>query len=184
MTQRPLRSALAGALDAIGQEYAIGGAIALGFWAEPRGTIDLDLTLYLPPEEPTKCVRLLGKIGCEVSSSDAHASIAEYGFCRAAYQGVRVDTFLPTMPFYEVARTRRRRVTLGEQEVDVWDAESLTVFKLMFFRRKDIADIEQIVRIQAEALDRKWIRQQLVDIYGTRDPRVAQWDELDAEIPR
>ena len=88
------------------------------------------------------------------------------------------------MPFYEVARTRRRRVTLGEQEVDVWDAESLTVFKLMFFRRKDIADIEQIVRIQAEALDRKWIRQQLVDIYGTRDPRVAQWDELDAEIPR
>jgi hypothetical protein len=32
---------LAAALEAGGCEYALGGAIALGFWAEPRGTLDV-----------------------------------------------------------------------------------------------------------------------------------------------
>ena len=172
---------LAQVLDERGQEYAVGGAIALGFWAEPRGTVDLDLTLYLSPEQPSECIRLLQQIGCDLNGTEALASLGEHGYCRATFQGLRVDTFLPTIPFYETARSRRRRVTLGEQEVAIWDPETLAVFKMMFFRRKDIADIEQILRIQAETLDRDWIRKQLVDIYGSRDPRVAQWDELDAE---
>lgn len=32
------------------QEYALGGAIALGYWGVPRGTVDVDLTLYVPPQ--------------------------------------------------------------------------------------------------------------------------------------
>ena len=43
--------ALAAALDARGQEYALGGAIALGYWAAPRGTVDVDLTLFLPSDK-------------------------------------------------------------------------------------------------------------------------------------
>ena len=49
---------LAAALDAEKCEYAIGGAIALGFWAEPRGTLDVDVTLFLPPKELSNCVRI------------------------------------------------------------------------------------------------------------------------------
>jgi hypothetical protein len=36
---------LAAALTERGCEYALGGALALGYWAEPRGTLDVDLTL-------------------------------------------------------------------------------------------------------------------------------------------
>lgn len=50
----------------------------------------------------------------------------------------------------------------------------------MFFRRKDVADVEAIIRVQGKSLDRNWIRQQLVAMYGERDPRIAQWDELAA----
>lgn len=39
---------LAAALEAAHCEYAIGGAIALGYWAQPRGTLDVDVTLFLP----------------------------------------------------------------------------------------------------------------------------------------
>jgi hypothetical protein len=46
---------LAAALDARQQEYAFGGAIALGYWAQPRGTVDVDLTLFLPPDKPSAC---------------------------------------------------------------------------------------------------------------------------------
>jgi hypothetical protein len=53
---------------------------------------------------------------------------------------------------------------------------------MMFFRRKDLADVEQILRAQGPQLDRRWIRTQIEEIHGARDPRVAQWDELSKEI--
>jgi hypothetical protein len=72
---------------------------------------------------------------------------------------------------------------LGDQAIWIWDAETLAVFKMMFFRRKDVADIEQILQAQGPQLDRPWIRAQIVEIHGARDPRVAQWDEISQEIP-
>jgi len=173
---------IAAALEARGQEYALGGAIALGYWGEPRGTIDVDLTLFLPPDEPFQCIRCLQQIGCQLDASAAQDSLQEHGFCRAWYHGVRVDVFLPIVPFYELARQRRRKVHIGEQVITIWDAESLAVFKMLFFRRKDIADVEQILRCQGPALDRDWVRRQLVDIVGEHDPRVSQWDELVSEL--
>jgi hypothetical protein len=175
---------IAQALEGRGQDYAIGGAIALGYWAEPRGTLDVDCTLYLPPEKPTECVWLLQEIGCTVTVGETLDSLQEHGFCRVAWGAVHVDVFLPTIPFYESARARRRRVVLGDQEMMIWDSETLAVFKLMFFRRKDIADVEQILRVQAAQFERAWVRQQLVEMYGTRDARVRQWDELASEIPQ
>lgn len=168
-------------LVAGGCDYAIGGAIALGYWAEPRGTIDVDFTLFIPPEKPGECVWLLQELGCELNTSDALRSLNEHGFCRVSYAGLRVDVFLPTVPFYEDARKRRQLVDLGGQEILIWDAETLVVFKMMFFRRKDIVDVEQILRIQGASLDCIWIRERLAEIYGKRDPRISQWDDLVAE---
>lgn len=173
---------LAAALDSRQQEYALGGAIALGYWAAPRGTVDVDLTLFLSPDQPSACVWLLQDLGCQLSPAAAMDSLREHGFCRAEYGGVRVDVFLPTIAFYAAARDRRRIVTLGGQPIQIWDAESLVIFKLMFFRRKDIADIEQILRTQREALDWAWIDGQLEQLFGRHDPRVSQWKELRKEV--
>jgi hypothetical protein len=174
---------LAAQLESRDVDYAIGGAIALGYWGVPRGTVDVDLTLYLPTERPTDCVGLLQELGCALSAAETVESLREHGFCRTALAGTRLDVFLPIAPFYEAARLRRKRVDLARQPVMIWDAESLTVFKMMFFRRKDLADVEQILRTQAARFDRLWVREQLAAMYGLRDPRVAQWDELIREIP-
>ncbi len=174
---------LAEQLRSRGQEYALGGAIALGYWGEPRGTVNVNVTLFLPPERPSECVWLLQDIGCEFAAVKAAESLREHGFCRVTFAGVDVDVFLPLVPFYEAARARRRRVELGDQPIMVWDAESLAVFKMMFFRRKDLADIEQILRTQGAQFDRLWVREQLAEMYGTRDPRLSAWDDLLREIP-
>src|SRR5262249_28630974 len=108
-------------------------------------------------------------------------SITENGFCQATLSGRVVDVFLPTLQFYDSARDRRRRVELGGQSVTIWDAETMCVFKMMFFRRKDIADLEQLLRLQGSALDGDWVLARLVEIYGERDLRVSQWKELAAE---
>lgn len=173
---------LATALDERGQDYALGGAIALGFWAAPRGTVDVDLTLFLPPERPSECVWILQEIGCELVVTQALASLREDGFCQVAFRNLRVDVFLPTLPFYEDARNRRREVMLGAQRIKIWDAETLTVFKMMFFRRKDVADVEQMLRAGGRHFDRAWVRKRIEEIYGSRDPRMAEWDELNRDV--
>jgi hypothetical protein len=165
------------------QEYALGGAIALGYWSAPRGTVDVDLTLYLPPDKPSDCVWLLQEIGCDLAATQSLQSLREDGFCRVTYAGMRVDVFLPIVPFYEAARARRKRVELANKPIVIWDAETLTVFKMMFFRRKDLADVEQILRAQGTQLDRVWVREQLAEMYGVRDPRLAAWEDLVQEIP-
>jgi hypothetical protein len=169
---------IAAALDAAGCEYAIGGAIALGFWASPRSTMDVDVTLFLPPADVTGCLRLLQEIGCTFLADKSRRLLSEHGYCQVEFGGGRIDVFLPLIPFYEEARKRRRVVEFGDQRVMVWDAETLCVFKLMFFRLKDLADVEEILRIQGAQLDPDWVRRQILGIYGERDPRVARWDEL------
>lgn len=174
---------LAEQLESRGHEYAVGDAIALGYWAVPRGTVDVDLTLYLPPERPSECIWLLHDMGCEFFAAEATESLREHGFCSVRYAGMRLDVFLPIVPFYEAARTRRKRLELAGQPIVIWDAESLAVFKMMFFRRKDLADVEQILRTQGGQFDRPWVREQLVVMYGVGDPRLSAWDELVREVP-
>jgi hypothetical protein len=118
---------LARELDARGVEYAIGGAIALAFFGRPRGTVDVDLTLFLPKEKASEAVRLLQQIGCEVTATRALASLREHGFCRVNLVGRRVDVFVEHSPFYAEAKLRRRRVDLEGQEIAILDAESLAV---------------------------------------------------------
>lgn len=169
---------LAAGLEAEGHEYALGGALALGYWATPRGTVDVDVTIYLSTDKPSECVWVLQQLGCDFSASDAHHSIVEHRFCQVEYGGFRVDVFLPSMPFYSTAYERRRAVDMDGQTVFVWDAETLCVLKMMFFREKDNADLLEVLNVQQEKLDRDWVRNELVGICGPRDLRISRWDEL------
>jgi hypothetical protein len=182
LTPTDVAKKLAAALETHGQDYALGGAIALSFWGFPRGTIDVDLTLFLPVSRSQECVQLMGDIGCDIEVVSALALLREHGFCRAAFGGLRVDVFLSSIPFYEEARQRRSRKPIDGQDVWIWDAETLAVFKMMFFRLKDLADLEQIIRSRGSQLDRVWIRQHLESMYGGRDPRLTRWDELVADV--
>ncbi len=173
---------LARDIEAAGIEYGIGGAIALGYWAQPRGTLDVDITIYLPANQPTGCVRLLQSLGCEVNSQAAIDSLSEHGFCQVEFGQRRVDVFLPVIEFYEQARLRRQQVMLAGQDLKIWDAATLCVFKMMFFRRKDLADVEQILRVQGKAIEQDWVLQQLIDLYGQHDPRISQWKSLVDEV--
>ena len=47
---------LAERLESRGQEYAFRPRDCPGLLGRPRGTVDVDLTLYLPPDRPSECV--------------------------------------------------------------------------------------------------------------------------------
>lgn len=174
---------LARRLEEEGIDHAFGGAIALAFAAEPRATVDVDVTLFLDDPEPAACLAVIERLGCSFNRPQELQRLEEYGYCRAEFEGLRVDVFLPTIDFYTVAREARRRVVLRGQTMSVWSAEVLAVFKMMFFREKDLGDVRSILQLQADKLDRNWVRERLVEIFGPRDPRIPAWDDLVARTP-
>ena len=94
------------------------------------------------------------------------------------WDGMRIDVFVPSIPFSdEAARTR------VEVVVDGWRGfflapEAIAVFKLLFFRAKDVGDLGQLIAVRREALDCAYVRRWLVDMMGDDDERVRRWDEL------
>lgn len=141
------------ALDDAGLDYAIGGALALGYWSEPRGTNDVDVTVYAPVDAPDECFEALREAGGEFLESDAVPSIREHGFFRLTIEGMRVDVFLPTIPIHESCRTRRQSVKMDGVAVYVWQAEALAIFKMMFFRPRDLLDVEAMLIDQQDAFE-------------------------------
>ncbi len=90
----------------------------------------------------------------------------------------RIDAFVPSVPFYTEARTRRQRVRLAERDTWVLSPESLAVFKMLFYRPKDLADVARLLDIQGKSFDAGFVRQWLVAMLGEADERIATWDRL------
>lgn len=176
-----IAATLAQALDRAGILHAIGGAIAWGVWADPRGTHDVDLNLFVDHDHLDAALDVLVAAGLEIDRDAARKADLEgdvlIGWCR----GLRVDLFTPSIPFsWEAARTR---VRLAGPSGSAWylSAEATTLFKLLFFRGKDQLDVEKLVAVQGAALDRAYVRRWLVDMMGEDDERVAFWDGLVGE---
>ena len=55
---------------------------------------------------------------------------------------------------------------------------------MMFFRRKDLADVEALVQAQGASLDFAATRAQLVELMGEDDERVREWDAIVADLDR
>jgi hypothetical protein len=62
--------------------------------------------------------------------------------------------------------------------IAVLSAEAIAVLKMLFFRSKDLSDIERLLVVQASDLDRDYVRPWLVETVGEDDPRVVEWDLL------
>jgi hypothetical protein len=175
---------MADALERRNIPYAIGGAIALGFYAPPRATVDVDVNIFVAGgRELTKALSVLTACGFVAESEPATLlrQAQEEGQFRGRVQGIRVDVFVATVPFYKELRRRVRGAVLLGRPVKILAAEDLIVLKLMFFRRKDLADAEAVLRDQGSAIDRKKVRKRIVKLVGEDDERVRAWDELARE---
>jgi hypothetical protein len=96
---------------------------------------------------------------------------------------MRVDVFVPSIPLYESAQRRARREVLLGRPAWFLSAEDLVTFKMLFFRGKDVLDVERLLAVRGPDFDRDYVRGWLVDIVDDDDVRVAKWDAMCAEIP-
>jgi hypothetical protein len=147
-------------LTEAGLPHAIGGAIALGYCtSEPRGTRDLDVNVFVPPD---RAADVLGALpdGVIATARDTK-KLAQDGQVRVWWEDTPIDLFLDVLRFHREVANSVRDVPFMDRTIPVLGCTSLAVFKAMFDRTRDWADIEAMVEMAAIDLDEavRWIQE-------------------------
>ena len=153
--------------------HAFGGAIALAYWTlDPRGTSDIDLNVFVPAGRER---RLCGR--CRTESNFRRDSRGDRGDgqVRLWWDGTPLDLFFDYVPLHEEAERNSRTVPFADTRIPVLGPVELAVFKVMFDRTRDWADIEAMVA--ANTLDLEAVRTTLATMLEADDPRFARLDE-------
>jgi hypothetical protein len=161
--------------------HAFGGALALAYHiAEPRGTRDIDVNVFVDVQRARSIFELLPD---GVSWSDADLElIARDGQVRLFWDDTPVDLFFATHRFHHYAGSNVEEVPFDSTSIPILSATDLTVFKAFYDRTKDWADIEAM--LDAETVDTHTALGWLVDVVGGDDHRVSRLRRLlDREPP-
>jgi hypothetical protein len=168
-------------LDAAGMHHAFGGAFAL-LWCtgEPRTTVDIDLNIFVPPTETQRVLDALPE-GI-VATDDEVSQLMTTGQCRLMFEGIPVDLFLDTTPFHDDLRLHISEHQLVNRNLPFLGCNDLAVFKIFFNRRKDWADIEEMLR--AGRLDVAYVSGILGEYLGPDDERIRELHAIRDEMLR
>lgn len=159
--------------------HAFGGALALAYYAEPRMTIDVDLNVFVAPNEHAAVRAALAPLG--VAGDVDPAALVRDGQCRWWWGRTPVDVFFAYDELHEAMRRAVRTVPFGDATIRVLAPEHLTVCKAVFDRPKDWLDVEQILVCEAD-LDVAEVERWLARIAGLADHRTQRFGELAAAV--
>ncbi|HUP69732.1 MAG TPA: hypothetical protein VM142_07940 [Acidimicrobiales bacterium] len=168
------------ALDEDRLPHAFGGALALAYVAEPRGTADADVNVFAPVDEVgpvTECLARTSLTPEPTSTSWMPAAGLRFRHSRSPFA---VDVFLSLDEHYDEVRSRVVRRPFGPDAamLPFLSAEDLVVFKLSFGRAKDWVDLSSIAATTGD-LDIAYVERQLLALRGpAMHPRLARMRAL------
>lgn len=167
-------------LDGASLPHAFGGALALAFVAVPRGTVDIDVNVFVGTEELDRIDAALEPVGYRASASGADA--AGFGGIRLVHddEPFPLDVFPSLDERYANVEHRIELHPFGPEAelLPFLSAEDLAVFKLSFGRPKDWVDLESIATNRPD-LDLDYIEEQLIALRGpTMNPRFMRFHRL------
>ncbi len=133
------------ALERASIPHGFGGAIALAYAVdEPRATVDIDLNVGADARAPRPVLDAMPD-GVRWGAADV-LRIEVDGQVRLWWDDVAVDLFFPQHALHAVVGGRYVNVPFGGTTIPVVSPTDLVVFKALFNRTKDWADIEAVVR--------------------------------------
>lgn len=160
--------------------HAVGGALALAYYAEPRATIDVDVNVFVSTDRWQDVVSALTALGVDAGKLDPDG-LRRDGQCRLWWGDNPVDLFFANAEIHEAMRNDVRRVPFATGTIPILAPEHLAVCKAMFDRPKDWIDIEQML-IATDDLDVTAIEEWLTRMVGDEDSRLTRLRELDAQL--
>ncbi len=163
------------ALDRAGIAHAFGGALALAYYAEPRATVDIDVNVFVGPDQYPRLLEVLEPLG--VTRTPAQATVSRDGQGRLWWGRNPIDLFFAYDDVHDAMRQRARMVPFGDEEIPVLAPEHLVVAKVAFNRAKDWLDIEHML-VATPALDFDEIERWIEHLVGRDDNRARRFDDL------
>lgn len=163
-------------LEVLDIAHAFGGALALAYYAEPRGTIDVDVNVFAPVASAAPVVAAFEQMDLRAAEPpERWLPLAGVRLVRAADQAT-VDLFFSLDEAYDEICSRTRNFPFGpdRKELPFLSAEDLSLFKLSFGRPKDWVDLRSLCAAQP-GLDVAYIERQLLALRGpTMHPRIVR----------
>lgn len=160
--------------------HAIGGALALAYYAEPRATIDIDLNVFVSTAHSPSVIEALEPLGIDTRNLDLDA-LERDGQCRLWWGDNPVDLFFAYDEIHEEMRKESRKVPFADTSLPILAPEHLAVCKAMFDRPKDWIDIEQML-VATDDLDVAEVERQLERMVGKENPRLQRLAELKSKL--
>jgi hypothetical protein len=162
-------------LDRAAVPWALGGALALAYATnEPRGTRDIDVNVFVGPAD-ARAVFAAMPVGVVFTDADVDEARTR-DQVRLWWDTTPIDVFFASDLFHFEVAGRCRTVPFEGRRIKVLAAEDLAVFKALFDRTKDWADIEAM--IESNAVDLQLAAERLGGLLGD-DPRVARLRTLE-----
>jgi hypothetical protein len=151
--------------------HAIGGALALAYYAEPRATIDVDVNVFVATDAWPRVREALGQVGVDVGADET--ALQRDGQVRLWWDQNPVDVFFAYDPFHDEMKTAVRRVPFAGGTMPILSPEHLAVCKAIFDRPKDWLDLEAML-VVTDPLDVGSIESWLVRMVGADDRRLEK----------
>jgi len=155
-----LLRALGAVLGALGVRWYVFGAHAVLVWGRPRLTGDVDVTMFLDPEDPEAFVAAMAQAGFDLRVTNVRDFVARtrvFPFTHTN-SGLALDAVLGGPGLEEEFLRTARQVDIGGVTVPVIGPEELIVTKVLAGRTKDLGDVRGILVAQGEALDLQRVR--------------------------
>lgn len=162
-----------------GVPHAIGGAIALAYYAEPRATVDIDVNVFVPTEEWPEVFSALGPLGVDLDADIA--ALRRTAEAELDWDPNPVHLFFSEDELHEAMREAVREVPFAGKTIPLVAPEHLIVRKVLLDRGKDWLDVEQIL-VAANPLDLTEIEGWLEKLAGAGSPGLERLRGIAREL--
>jgi predicted nucleotidyltransferase len=148
-------------LDDAGMKYALVGGLAVGIWAAPRATVDIDFLISLRREDSGLLSQRLKDSNSFLFIHESPMTFKKISLLRATLKSnpdISVDFLFADDEFKQEVLKRSTAVPIHGFSVMIPTPEDLILLKLISSRPQDKLDAEKIREMQAGRLDMEYIR--------------------------
>lgn len=172
-------SAVHRSLSEAGLPHAIGGAIAVGYYGEPRSTGDIDVNVFVPVDSWSEIRETLKPLRIDTRVDEAE--LKQFNEVQMEWDSNLLHLFFSADALHQRMSEDIRLVPFDGATIPIVSPEHLVVRKALLDRTKDWPDIEQIF-VAAWPLDLEEIESWLGRLTGTDDPRMEKLREVKASL--
>lgn len=138
------------------------GGLAISIWGEPRATYDIDGVIKVNKNQLEELLNEFSQKGFRYDTNAPIKIIQSMPFITLIYQfkkrKIYIDLFLAKSEYEKQALSRRQQINLKDINITLITPEDLILYKLLAGRTRDIDDIREILVMQKETLDMKYLK--------------------------